>query len=149
MKRTKQSLFAQTTCVTLMILCSFFAQSALSFDALRPLSSQLQAQHPAAGTQSMFSGKSSAAGTLTYEGMSNAVPSTIIGKAALFSSYSAYDISRNIQYGDIKAERDIVLPQVIEEISKAIKRPAVSNTEEALRELNSYCGKVSNYFSER
>ncbi len=138
---------SQIALLTITAFAFFGAPNALSFDALRPLSLRIQAQRTEA--TNVLGHKKSSAGTLIYEGISNAVPATIIGKAALFTSYSAYDILRNIQHSDIKAERDDVLPNVTEEISKAIKAAGLINAEEALRAFSSYCKKVNKYFSER
>ena len=136
----------------LSVSCFFIcarADTALSSTMLRPAATTAEEAHTSRGITEELIAKTSSAGTATYKGISNAVPATIIGKAAIFSSYSAYDILRNIQHGSIKAERDNLLSQAIEDISKAIKVSTVSNAEEALRALSSYYEKVSAYFSER
>ena len=144
--------FRKQIAYILSVLCFLVcarADIALSFTTLRPAATTAEEAHTSRGITEELIAKTSSAGTATYKGISNAVPATIIGKAAIFSSYSAYDILRNIQHGSIKAERDNLLSQAIEDISKAIKVSTVSNAEEALRALSSYYEKVSAYFSER
>ena len=135
----------KTTFITILVLCLFFTQSALAVDALRPMPLRLQVRSKDA--EGVFSRKSSSTGTITYTGISNAVPVTVIGKAALFSSYSAYDILRNVRHENVNAERDVVLPRTIEELKQAIQNSGVENKEAACSALDNYQNKVRDYCS--
>jgi len=145
--------------LTVSVLLCVNTHSAFSFDNLRP-ASILNAQGSADDIAFLTgrNNRASASGMMIESGLCNSLPKVARGKAAFVSTYSAYDIMRNLnrQYKKeatfaerIDREKTVVLPQLIEELAEAVKNAGHAQAAILLQGENGYRDKVERYLEER
>lgn len=136
---------------TLAIALSMPARSALSFNAFRPAS---VSSEPYPVTSSLFAKeasqvKASAAGMIIEHGPCTPPWDTVFGKAALISTYSAYDILRHIEQEDIGKEINSLLPALLRDIRAQVNTGGEDTQNALLNELDKYAVSVRRYLKNR